>query len=320
MSYINNLHPKEHPSLYKSLALIFERFVPLFNNVLTDLLRKRPNRISVDYEWYPPREEEEDEEKEDAAFELYFETRVPIEPTVPEVYVPPPDPEPVKIVSLNNRSLQVIVKLAHIVLTPEKPNYSGGVWHVEGMTNEHIVASGIYYYISDNITESRLEFRAKVEDPPYEQNDDRGVKFMFGLENEGPLCQNLGYIVTEQDRCIAFPNLFQHRVAPMQLIDKTRPGYRKILVFFLVDPLIKIPSTAIVPPQQSSWFLRELRRIPAFKIFPNEVLERIVSFMDGTMNLTEAQQYRTELMAERKFFIRANSECVFERPFSLCEH
>jgi hypothetical protein len=30
------------------------------------------------------------------------------------------------------RGLQVIVKLANIELTPEKPDYRGGVWHVEG--------------------------------------------------------------------------------------------------------------------------------------------------------------------------------------------
>ena len=30
------------------------------------------------------------------------------------------------------RPLQIIVKLANIELTPEKPEYPGGVWHVEG--------------------------------------------------------------------------------------------------------------------------------------------------------------------------------------------
>ena len=29
-------------------------------------------------------------------------------------------------------TMQVIVKLANIVLTPEKPEYGGGTWHVEG--------------------------------------------------------------------------------------------------------------------------------------------------------------------------------------------
>lgn len=31
-----------------------------------------------------------------------------------------------------HRGLQIIVKLANIELTPEKPTYEGGTWHVEG--------------------------------------------------------------------------------------------------------------------------------------------------------------------------------------------
>jgi hypothetical protein len=31
-----------------------------------------------------------------------------------------------------NEGLQIIVKLANIHLTPEKPEYDGGTWHVEG--------------------------------------------------------------------------------------------------------------------------------------------------------------------------------------------
>lgn len=68
-------------------------------------------------------------------------------------------------VSLRGRTVQIIVKLADIHLvcavllltdksteadgveqTPEKPKYKGGTWHIEGMYNERIVASGIYYY------------------------------------------------------------------------------------------------------------------------------------------------------------------------------
>ncbi len=34
--------------------------------------------------------------------------------------------------------VQVIVKLANIVLTPDKPTYPAGSWHVEGMENERV--------------------------------------------------------------------------------------------------------------------------------------------------------------------------------------
>lgn len=37
-----------------------------------------------------------------------------------------------------NRGLQVIVKLASIILDPENPTYGGGTWHVEGQQNEHV--------------------------------------------------------------------------------------------------------------------------------------------------------------------------------------
>lgn len=55
-----------------------------------------------------------------------------------------------------HRGLQVIVKLANIELTPEKPEYEGGSWHVERALNERIVATSLYYYSNENITNSTL--------------------------------------------------------------------------------------------------------------------------------------------------------------------
>ncbi|KAJ3513542.1 hypothetical protein NMY22_g15007 [Coprinellus aureogranulatus] len=61
------------------------------------------------------------------------------------------------------RPLQIIVKLANIELTPEKPKYNGGTWHVEGKQNEHICATALYYYSSSNIKSSHLAFKQFVE-------------------------------------------------------------------------------------------------------------------------------------------------------------
>jgi hypothetical protein len=44
-----------------------------------------------------------------------------------------------------NRGLQVIVKLGNIHLTPEKPEYEGGTWHVEGQ----MVSMRIYHLPPD---------------------------------------------------------------------------------------------------------------------------------------------------------------------------
>lgn len=52
-------------------------------------------------------------------------------------------------------------------LSPEKPDYNGGSWHMEGQINERICASALYYYDCENITESFLAFRQKVEDDEF---------------------------------------------------------------------------------------------------------------------------------------------------------
>lgn len=62
--------------------------------------------------------------------------------------------------------------------------------------------------------------------------------------------QHIGSVITKSGRMIAFPNLYQHKVAPFKLTDPSKNGIRKILVFFLVDPATYIPSTSSIPPQQ----------------------------------------------------------------------
>jgi hypothetical protein len=214
----------------------------------------------------------------------------------------------------------VIVKLADIELTPENPRYSGGSWHVEGMVNENIVASGIYYYHTENITESRLNFRIQVREPNYEQSDNRGVEIMYGLVDEEALNQTLGGIITKQDRCIAFPNIYQHQVQPFELADPTRRGTRSILVFFLVDPEIPILSTTHVPPQQKEWGKPTGIQLAARERLPPEIMQQIEQLVNVPFTLEEAKTYREELMEERKYFVKETNKKMFERPFYLCEH
>ncbi|WP_424215005.1 DUF4246 domain-containing protein [Streptomyces sp. BI20] len=307
-SYVNNVHPEAHRELAGVLPELFGRLLPLWENVLTDLRHPRPPRIEPDpYGWYdsepvyPNKADFPDYgAHQDAlsaweeAMDLWWEERRPVLPDAPE-FTAPEVPDGDARVSLRGRRLQVVVKLATIHLTPEKPEYPGGSWHVEGMLNERIVSTGICYWDAENVTESRLGFRAAVHDPDYQQNDDNGMREVYGLENEGALNQVLGSAATPAGRCLAFPNVLQHRVAPFRLADPERPGHRKILAFFLVDPAAEIVSTSDVPPQQP-WA------------------------RTSTMTLDQARAHREELMRERKFFVDAHNEQVYEREFSLCEH
>ncbi len=307
-SYVNNVRPGVHDELAAVLPDVFARMRPLLENVLTDLRHPRPPRIQADpYGWYDsePEYPHKSSYSDDGAYaeamsaweeaqEQWWRTRRPVVPDAP-VFTPPKVPGDSDRVDLRGRGLQVIVKLATIHLTPDKPEYSGGSWHVEGMVNERIVSTGIYYWDSENITESGLSFRAALDDPDYEQNDDAGMREVYGLENEDALNQVLGSAPTPAGRCLAFPNVLQHRVGSFRLTDPTRPGCRKILAFFLVDPSERIVSTSDVPPQQP-WS------------------------DTATMTLEQARDYREQLMRERKFFVDEHNEQLYEREFSLCEH
>ncbi|KAF3194392.1 hypothetical protein TWF225_006938 [Orbilia oligospora] len=58
----------------------------------------------------------------------------------------PPKPKTLNDVQLEDTTAHVIVKMANIILTPDKTEYTGGTWHMEAMENERIVSTGIYYY------------------------------------------------------------------------------------------------------------------------------------------------------------------------------
>ena len=257
-SYINNLHPVKFARLYGVLESIFQRFVPLFEGVLTHLSAPAPASllsISGCY-WYgdgePPKpaafgvyiEDEYDSELdydlESEWSDYWYEHRVPSLPSLPEVHRPlRPPPSAVAadagspVVSLRGRTVQVIVKMAAIHLTPENPVYEGGTWHVEGTDNESIVATGIYYFDQHNVTPSRLAFRVPVDEPEYEPSDHGGAWVAYGLGSDVALSQHWGAVATVDDRCLVFPNVFQHQVERFELEDKQQPGFRKILVFSL---------------------------------------------------------------------------------------
>ena len=347
-SYINNLHPTEHADLYPVLERLCELFLPMWERVLNYLKNPPPHRVNVgNSDWYEPppeikaallekkkaakaekaaakaaamvdegkKDDEEEEPEEDSDEESnhdddddWQENRPIYLPDIKTPFKDPADLPVDKLVSLNGRKLQIIVKLANIELTPENPSYKGGSWHVEGMLNERIVASGIYYYHSSNITESKLAFRQACEEPGYEQSDDRGVREVYGLANEAALNQPLGSLITQADRMIAFPNIHQHRVQPFELVDKTKQGLRKILVFFLCDPAVPVVSTATVPPQQMAWFKAAHAQslihrafheaTPLIDDLTNIALEYIQDEL-GVISDERAKKDRSHLMDER---------------------
>ncbi|GLE04721.1 hypothetical protein PINS_up013700 [Pythium insidiosum] len=316
-SYINNLHPETHAALYDSIAAVFGRFLPLFENVLSSLAGDAPPHLCSaslsDHGW--------DLENH---WELPQRPLLPLPEQITLAHGTPfaPTPQPQRF-ELRGTTVQVIVKIAEIHLTPENPRYAGGAWHVEGTAVEGIVATGIYYFGSENITESRLAFRAGVCDPDYRQDDHVGVNALYGLFSECPRAQNVGVVTTFEDRCLVFPNVLQHQVLPFELALRDRPGVRRILAFFVVDPLRRIPSSREVPPQQEAWIRAahdaQLHALSGRQetALPEALQAAIGDWANDGMTLQQAKAHREALMAER-----SPSSSVDNRDnyFSLCEH
>ncbi|GLD97222.1 hypothetical protein PINS_up005905 [Pythium insidiosum] len=299
LSYINNLHPETHADMYTSIASIFQEMVPMFDRVLTCLANPPPRPVlSTRSIW------------------RRNEARVPWLADVPEEL--DLEPELPTTYSLKGRTVQVITKIAEIHLTPENPTYPGGAWHIEGTETERIVATGIYYFGCDNITESRLSFQVLTTQPRTQEEDHVGVAAMFGFEENEVMSQYRGCATAVEDRCIVFPNTLQHKVEPFKLADPTRPGVRKILAFFLVDPDRSIPSTAVIPPQQEDWRRRVQQQV--LPPLPESVMNQaLVPFLSGrTMTLEEAKRQREELMKDRRS--GGQSGRSYDYVLSFCEH
>lgn len=162
--YINNINRVRHKALYPVIEKLVAKATPMWNRVLSDLLRpltservctpvdkvteaEAENKTSnVECIWpdgeFPQYEGDEDEDV--YYLDEWLITQPKRLPDALPAYEDALDSIGEPTVFLQGSKLQVIVKLANIVLTPENPEYAGGSWHVEGMLNERIVSTFIY--------------------------------------------------------------------------------------------------------------------------------------------------------------------------------
>ncbi|KAJ5454994.1 hypothetical protein N7530_012763 [Penicillium desertorum] len=338
LSHINNAHPVKHRALYQAIEKIISRTVPLWEASLTE--KDHPKRIS--YNQYDGKGDYQEHLKRS---EDHYKRQKQYEATR-KVKIPEPDNDRVQPTNFRtdfcHRKLQVIVKLANIELTPGKPKYEGGSWHIEGQLNERIVASAIYYYDSDNVTNSSLAFRHRgmdhyMDDLDYDQDQHQFMQQVYGysidLENNTPCLttQELGSVVSKEGRLITFPNTLQHCVSPFSLEDRSKPGHRKILALFLVDPHRRVISSANVPPQREDWKESKETSTENETSVESQGSDRPAKWQKvdkaetetvdcSAMSLEEAKTYRLELMKERGLTSAKQNKDFQEGHFSLCEH
>ncbi|KAF3047191.1 hypothetical protein E8E12_011596 [Didymella heteroderae] len=147
----------------------------------------------------------------------------------------------------------------------------------------------------------------------------------------------------------------QHRVSPFELADPTKPGRRRFIALWLVDPHKRIISTANVPPQQLSWWAESLvskdtastdtgfrgttlppeivsllqeygAQIPVSSIrgkLPEDILEMIRERLPKEalpMPLDEAKKHRLKLMEERGVHQVRSEDAWQQHSYGFCEH
>jgi len=259
---INNLVPRsDHAELYKSLEQLFAKALPQLESVYSygRILRKRLRRDTDVLEYKP-------EIKDPSKLEEKF-------------------------CSLKGQRLQVVTKIVDYELGPGE-SYEG-VWHVEGMSHEEIVATAIYFlHRDDDIEGGNIMFKRAFH--RHEAN------YIYSFANQiRPIYLNnviqdsllpLGQVETRARRLLVFPNSHVHKVRKItnvsEINDSGKKQKRRIIVFFLINPEKRIVSTREVNPQQDS-----MKRDDAFK-------------------------HRLELMKERKF----TKQDWNVREIELCEH
>ncbi len=195
-------------------------------------------------------------------------------------------PSPVTPVSLRGRRIQVVPKLVQYEIDGEAD--FEGVWHVEGMSHEHILGTVVYVLDrSPNLEGGTLRFKRG-----YTRNEAGRLFWTIPQCRPRPVNEwvdtatlPVGSLDTPADRVLAFANSHIHKLTPLHSPSGERLT-RRIVVFWLVDPATPVLSTNEVPPQQA-------------------VISRAV-----------AEKNRLKLMEER----RRHKQSLNVREISLCEH
>lgn len=262
--YINNLVPRsKYETLYDSIAQLFSHALPLIESVFSYGKVVRP-RIR-------------DEGENDSMPENYFVDG--LTPPIEEDYY-----------SLRGKILQVITKIVDYELPPGG-TYEG-VWHVEGMSHEEIVATAIYFIDRDEDIVGgdilfKRAFHKEEGDFIFSHVDQTRPAHLERVIEDGLL--PLGRVKTLSKRLLVFPNSHVHKVGELKNVSNSLQK-RRIVVFFLVNPEKRIVSTREVLPQATE--------------------------CGGKMGREEAFEHRLALMKERKF----TKQDWNIREIELCEH
>ena len=138
-------------------------------------------------------------------------------------------------------------------------------------------------------------------------------------------------------------------------MDPTKPGHRRFIALWLVDPTKRIISTANIPPQQMTWYKDALLGSDGSEIetalselppdlvnllaeqglpgsnddretkLPQELMDCVRDYFyedkhSLPMSVEEANEHRAKLMEERGAFVKKSGDAWQSQTYSFCEH
>lgn len=124
----------------------------------------------------------------------------------------------------------------------------------------------------------------------------------YNLEEDDPAIQELGSVLVREGRLITYHNGLYSCMDAVRLADSSKRGHRKYIMIYLVDPNVKIISTANVPPQRKDWWKDQLvDSTSRFGQLPQETFDQIVSSVDEfPISMLEAKKTRIKMDKERQ--------------------
>lgn len=111
-------------------------------------------------------------------------------------------PSPRAMVGIEVSQIQVIVEMANIHLTPEKPTYEGSPWQIEGQAIERICATSLFCYDCDNIADTPISFRTQGDRENlgdkvhYIYGDWLSIERVFAMKIRGTRLQEIGSVLS----------------------------------------------------------------------------------------------------------------------------
>ena len=176
-------------------------------------------------------------------------------------------------------------------------------------------------YIPSGLPKHRFHFSAESN----EQDNSSYIWAVNGTDSETPNHVEVDEVPTPEGRWLFFKNSLQHRVTRIYNSSSTEVATRKILLFWLVNPMKPIESTQDVPHQNFDEFILPVIIEALEPRVGHSTALKIAEDARWGQTVEQAQEIRLALMAERSNKQQDEGN-GFEKAistthqFNFCEH